>query len=499
MDISDPTQPNIDTQLSLPLGVPAGKKKKKIAAVKRVRSPVTDKASELILERILEHVKNVQNELKDPPRGLEELTALLAGTVVEDSPLADASVKVEPLTFGEGDSAGFDASPSEGTTDGETLRSIGSATGSAEDAPLGSIVDTPHPDSEAGTPPPALHSRAPTTGSEELSSASITPLPGQVLSETSGSLNVVTPKGLEPAQSDFSLTSVATAGDQSFAPEGEEARLKVVEGATVPQSPPGVLASADEIVTPSDGIEVLVRMAKQGELDPKAVDIVDVTDKFLKLIAAAPKENLRQSGKILFHACVLLRMKAEALLSFSTDDDDFAGGDDFLDFEDGDGSMDSSNTPRQITFADLEKAIVRRTQRRRVRPRPVTLDELIEALREAERIEKTRADKKPKAVIQLAGQHSVEGMEDLLDLAHDEDIETTIDKVEQLLAQILNFGENIELMALVKKLDSHEDWVDAFLASLFLSNAGKIDLQQSVFYGPLYIALCGGQPSVANA
>lgn len=497
MDISDsnPNQPNIDTQLSLPLGVPAGKKKKKIAAVKRVRSPVTDKASELILERILEHVKNVQNESKDPPRGFEELTALLAGTVVEDSPLADASVKVEPLTFGEEDSAGVDASHAEGTTDGATLSSVGRAPGCEEDAPPGSVVVALLPDAEAGTSP-ALTSCTTTTGSEELSSASITSPQGQVLSEGSGSPIMVTTQELEPVQSDF---SVATPGDQSFAPEGEAPRLKVVEGATVPQSPPDVLASADEIVTPSDGIEVLVRMAKQGELDPKAVDIVDVTDKFLKLIAAAPKENLRQSGKILFHACVLLRMKAEALLSFSTDDDDFAGGDDFLDFEEGDGSMDSSNTPRQITFADLEKAIVRRTQRRRVRPRPVTLDELIEALREAERIEKTRADKKPKAVIQLAGQHSVEGMEDLLDLAHDEDIETTIDKVEQLLAQILKFGENIELMALVKKLDSHEDWVDAFLASLFLSNAGKIDLQQSVFYGPLYIALCGGQPSVANA
>lgn len=31
------------------------------------------------------------------------------------------------------------------------------------------------------------------------------------------------------------------------------------------------------------------------------------------------------------------------------------------------------------------------------------------------------------------------------------------------------------------------DWVDAFLAVLFLSNAGKINLEQEVFYGPLYL------------
>lgn len=452
MDFSNPSeQPNVETQLSLPLGVPAGKKKKKIAAVKRVRSPASDKASELILERILEHVKNVQNEMKEPPRAIEELTALLAGTVVEDSPLADASVQIEPLTF---------AARGEG------------------DVELSDVVSNEFSDvvSNAVT---ALDS-------------SVTP---DSLPDSSAKPNS------EPAIETVSVAPGLVTGQESFAPDNHgSTRLTTVEGATEPQAPQDALSkSTDEIVTPSDGIEVLVRMAKQGELDPKAVDIIDVTDKFLKLIAAAPKENLRQSGKILFHACVLLRMKAEALLSFSPDDDDFAGGDDFLDFEDGDGSMDSGNLPRQITFADLEKAIVRRTQRRRVRPRPVTLDELIEALREAERIEKTRADKKPKAVISLAGQHSVEGMEDLLDLAHDEDIETTIDKIEQLLAQILKFGENIELMALVKKLDSHEDWVDAFLASLFLSNAGKIMLEQSEFYGPLYIALCGGQPSVANA
>lgn len=467
MDFSDPTQPTpipVETQLSLPLGVPAGKKKKKIASVKRVRSPATDKASELILERILEHVKNVQNESKEPPRAIEELTALLAGTVVEDSPLANASVKVEPLTFAASDSAegeAFDATVSSGTG----VRPSNSR-----------ITDHVIRDRSAADPDGSLDSQISISGSGAPSVES---------SSTAQDSELAT----------------GEASEQSFAPEDDgSTRLKAVEGATESKSPPDTLAkSAEEIVTPSDGIEVLVRMAKHGELDPKAVDIVDVTDKFLKLIAAAPKENLRQSGKILFHACVLLRMKAESLLSFSADDDDFAGGDDFLDFEDGDGSMDSSNTPRQITFADLEKAIVRRTQRRRVRPRPVTLDELIEALREAERIEKTRADKKPKAVIQLAGQHSVEGMEDLLDLAHDEDIETTIDKIEQLLAQILKFGENIELMALVKKLDSHEDWVDAFLASLFLSNAGKIMLEQSEFYGPLYIALCGGQPSGANA
>lgn len=249
-------------------------------------------------------------------------------------------------------------------------------------------------------------------------------------------------------------------------------------------------------VAPSDGIEILVQLALKGEIDPKNVDIIDVTDKFLKLIAAAPKENLRQSGKILFHACVLLRMKAEALLSNAVEEEH--GGDDFLDFDENGDIIDSDSYVRQITLKDLEKAIVRRSQRRQVRKRQVTLEELINALREAERIEKTRAEKKPaRAVIELAGQHEVDGVDDLLDLAHDEDVESTIEKVELLLARILKLGEKIELLQMVVLMDDHNDWVDAFLASLFLSNAGKIDLYQDEFYGPLFIGL-GGSSVVSD-
>ena len=256
--------------------------------------------------------------------------------------------------------------------------------------------------------------------------------------------------------------------------------------------------AARDGVAPPDGIEILVQMAKSGEIDAKAVDIIDVTDKFLKAIAAAPKENLRQSGKVLFHACVLLRMKADALLAPPVEED-FVG-DDYMDFDENGLPIDftpSEREPRQLTIQDLERALVRRSNRKKVRKRQVTLDELIQALREAEEIEKTRAERKPKARIDLAGHLEVNDVDDILDLAHDEDIELTIVKVEQLLSRILKIGENIELFALVCKLDDKSDWVDAFLASLFLSNAGKIELEQEEFYGPLYLALCGGD-TVSN-
>jgi segregation and condensation protein A len=255
-----------------------------------------------------------------------------------------------------------------------------------------------------------------------------------------------------------------------------------------------VIASYDSLKPDAlGGIEILIKLAETGEIDPKNVDIIDVTDKFLRAIAAAPKENLRQSGKILFHASVLLRMKAEALLAAVTADMDPVD-DDFLEFdEDGNGLIYDSRKQivgRQITLQDLERALVRRTNTQRNRQRKVTLQQLIDALREAERIDKERADKKPaRARIELEGYHEVNDVDDILDLAHDEDIEKTIERIEQILLDFTTSGELIPLLRLVNLLSGRGDWVDAFLAVLFLSNAGKITLEQKEFYGPLFLLL----------
>ncbi len=236
----------------------------------------------------------------------------------------------------------------------------------------------------------------------------------------------------------------------------------------------------------ASGIEFLVQLAERGEIDPKDVDIIYVTDRFLQAITTQPKENLRQSGKVIFHASVLLRMKAEALLANKALQNT---GDDFLDFGDDGLIFDSDKqvVARQITLQDLERALVRRAASKANRPRKVTLDELVAALKEAERIEQLRFERKPKAVIQLEGFHQINDVDDLLDLAHDEDIDVTIARAERILVEQVSPGQNMALIDLIIKLGKKSDWVDAFLAILFLANAGKIFIEQSDFYGPVTI------------
>ncbi len=246
--------------------------------------------------------------------------------------------------------------------------------------------------------------------------------------------------------------------------------------------------TASSICTESNlqgGIEILVDMAKKGEIDPKNIDIIDVTDRFLKAIAATPKENLWHSGKILFHASVLLRMKAEALFSYEPENYD-----DFLQFEDGPIIYDSQQNPvaRQITLEDLEKALVRRSLNRQLHKRRVTLEELIEALHQAEKQEHIRHKKKVEPFPGFEDQAQINDVDDILELAHDEDIETIINKVEEILQRLLKSKELLSLKTLVEQLHGQGDWVDAFLSILFLSSAGKLTLCQEDFYGPLYVA-----------
>lgn len=211
------------------------------------------------------------------------------------------------------------------------------------------------------------------------------------------------------------------------------------------------------------GIEFLVKLAECGDIDPKDVDVIEVTDRFLEAIAAAPKENLRQSGKVLFHASVLLRMKAEALLADKVND---FSQDDFMEFDPDGGPFiydaQKQIVARELTLTDLEKALVRRTNNKQNRQRRVTLEQLVQALKEAERIEKARREKKPKARIQVNGYQEVNDVDDILDLAHDEDIEVTIFKVERIVQEELPAGKEMSLVDLIKKLGKKRDWVDAF-------------------------------------
>ena len=250
--------------------------------------------------------------------------------------------------------------------------------------------------------------------------------------------------------------------------------------------PPG---ESDEDVEP---VEVLVTLAEDGEIDPWDIDVVRVTDKFLERLDAA---DLRTSGRALFYASVLLRMKSDALLADDDPEPDpepepdpFAGP--------------AGDVPDGDPFDALEDEMDRRLDRKRARGTPQTLDELVRELREAERdtwwkesreydtgdsprgfqrgtqeldyhaSDDLRADAEPTAA-------------DVTGRTHGEDIEELVESVAGRLETHYEAGRDEVLFAEVDDVGGSR--VETYLGVLFLTDQGRVALQQDQWFGDLWL------------
>jgi len=244
--------------------------------------------------------------------------------------------------------------------------------------------------------------------------------------------------------------------------------------------------TADEEINKLDGIEILVNWAKTGKLDPWNIDIVKVTDMFLEKLIEIKQYNLRLTGRTLFFAAVLLRLKSnylEGLDPFNQDEIlEEPDGEDF--FDEFPEEEDIENNIRQANIISLEKAITRRTSVRQNRTRKVTLEELIKQLRKLEEIENKQKRKDAEERVKARRSYTHFTPDDILDMAHDEYIEDEIVKLQDILSRLFESDERIELSELI---NAGMDRVSAYISLLFLASREGIELVQDEFYSDLYI------------
>jgi segregation and condensation protein A len=207
-------------------------------------------------------------------------------------------------------------------------------------------------------------------------------------------------------------------------------------------------------------IEILVNMAKNGEIDPWNIDIVEVTDKFLRQLEALEKMDLRISGRTLLYASILLRMKSNAL----------------VDVEEPQEIIDDDYEQFEISDYPVPALPLRRTSRR-----PVTLEELLSELKKAELIEKRRLER-----FKNIKDERCATLKEVLSIAHDEDIESRVGKMRNLLDGLFENQQNIKFSDLVQTLD-RSGKVMAYLAVLFLATRKEIWLDQEELFGELFI------------
>lgn len=271
--------------------------------------------------------------------------------------------------------------------------------------------------------------------------------------------------------------------DADGSPEAREPEVPDVVAraeAEAPDSP------ADDEVEP---VEVLVQLARDGEIDPWDVDIVAVTDAFLARIEAA---DLRTSARALFYASVLLRMKGDALMGVDEPDE-----------SDDEPEQPPAAAPGGDPVEALEAEMDRRLERQHVRGSPETLDELVRELRDRERrhwwkesrtYDTSGSPSGFRRGTQTLDYHAGdEGRmtdepteAEVTGTAHEEDIEATIEDVDGALAERFDRGRSEVLYEEIA--DTGGTRVKTFLALLFLAHRGSVYLEQDELFDDLWVS-----------
>ncbi|WP_440953263.1 segregation/condensation protein A [Methanococcoides sp. FTZ1] len=212
-------------------------------------------------------------------------------------------------------------------------------------------------------------------------------------------------------------------------------------------------------------VEIFVNLAKNGDINPWDIDIVQVTDKFLAYIEEMKMMDLRISGRTLLYAAILLRMKSTGIVQEEEEEVE-----EFFDDE--------------MDFYEVEEYPVPKLPIRRTATRPVTLQELITELKKAERVETRRKDRRIRRRIEIMDRATTD---DVLGIAHEEDIRGRVDKLHQYLEELFRDRKEVMFSDLIESTTSHSEKVMTYISLLFLASEKRVWLSQEELFGELYV------------
>jgi len=242
---------------------------------------------------------------------------------------------------------------------------------------------------------------------------------------------------------------------------------------------------------PEEPVEILVQMAERGEIDPWNIDIVEVTDRFLQELERRKELDLRVSGRTLFYAALLLRMKSEILEEAAAEESD-----EFIESEGEEDDLFGLDLPSDDEgsalgpIERLEREIRRRLDRKQLRKRPLTLFELILELKAAEKEQRRR-----QRFMSPFDPGLIE-VEDVVGIAHDEGYREAAMAVLCQCEDRLQEEGVMTLEELAQMMGKHI--IEVYIPLLYLMFEGKIALWQEEFFGQIFIGVSGAQDTVIS-
>ncbi len=238
-----------------------------------------------------------------------------------------------------------------------------------------------------------------------------------------------------------------------------------------------------------DGIAILVQMAKQGKIDPWNIDISDIADKYMLHLAQNSSNNLLLSGRAIFFLAVLLKLKSNILVGMNPMEFEVSEPEVNPEYDDSDDSRFSDDLYYQDYYPDnviqIEDIIQRRTSVKLNRNRIVTLKDLIRQLEFYEELDKKQQIKNSLERAQRRVRNYANmSTDDIINLAHDEYIKSSVKILEENLTRIFEHEEKVDINALILLgLDKKT----AFISLLFLTTESDFELEQESFYSDIYV------------
>ena len=278
---------------------------------------------------------------------------------------------------------------------------------------------------------------------------------------------------------------------------------------TVSLSPDAANLNRRGSSAPELGIALLIDLAKQGEINPWDVQVIEVIDRFLSELAPVREAGqlerevaLSQSGQAFLYASMLVLLKADSLARTSEPEDE-------AELLEDDTELLEDDTAQRGPLK-LERQLRRRAVAQPPQKRRVTLQELIDQLQlMAAAMEDRPRRARPK---KSSPRSSAQTARAITHLAHQENLSEVAGILERFFAQhwshISQEHEWLELDQLLQCLSSatqqaaHEsplpadkgreemkenDRVGVFWALLLLSAQSKVELSQEEFYQDLKI------------
>ena len=218
--------------------------------------------------------------------------------------------------------------------------------------------------------------------------------------------------------------------------------------------------------------EVIYQIVSLENLNPWDVDLIKLTENFLKYINKLEQVDFRIPAKIIFVAAVLLRLKADYLSIF----------------EEEETVEEIAKQQEKIDLGIDPDLIKLGLPMKRMPKRQVTLDELMTALKKAMVVTDKKTERKMLWQAQIQAQIT------------EEDITKRIDKMMEEIDELMNKmkKDKLEFKQIVDKW-KRDDIVYHFIPLLHLEQSQKIKTEQEEFFKEIYISVRKIQDEKSNS